>query len=75
MAAQSRILQALTETQQMLAKLEGRYDRRPAHLRTDDDRALIEFYRGHAAKLTAMLEAPEKIVNGHEIPLTTGPAT
>lgn len=52
-----RTVHAMTETQQMLEKLETQYERRPEHLRTDDDRDLIGFYRGHVAKLAAMLEA------------------
>lgn len=51
-----RVNQAMTETQQMLAKLEAAYERRPAHLRTDEDRNLIAFHHRHIAKLTAMLE-------------------
>lgn len=54
-----RTIQAMDKTQRMLAKLEAAYERRPAHLRTDDDRKLISFYRGHVAKLAAMLAEPE----------------
>jgi len=51
-----RVNRALYETDKMREKLERAYALRPAHLRTDDDRNLIEFYRGHCARLTDMLE-------------------
>jgi hypothetical protein len=50
-----RVIQAMDETQRMLAKLETAYDRRPDHLRTDEDRKLIDFHHRHVAKLAAML--------------------
>lgn len=55
MTDNSRIIQALNETQRMLEKLETQYERRPEHLRTDDDRNLIGFYRQHVVKLAGML--------------------
>jgi hypothetical protein len=52
----NRIIQALSETQRTLEKLETAYARRPDHLRTEEDQSLIDFYRNHAKKLTGMLE-------------------
>jgi len=54
---QTRIIQAMNDTQRMLAKLEAQYERRPEHLRTDEDRGLICFYRQHVTKLATMMEA------------------
>jgi hypothetical protein len=56
-----RVIQAMGETQRMLAKFEIAYDRRPEHLRTDEDRKLINFYRNHVAKLTDILEGRREI--------------
>lgn len=50
-----RTVEALAETHRMLEKFEGQYARRPEHLRTDEDRRMISFYRGHTVKLTNML--------------------
>ena len=50
-----RVVAAMNETQQMLAKFETAYGRRPEHLRTNEDRKLIDFYRNHAVKLAAIL--------------------
>lgn len=52
-----RTIRAMRETKQMLENLELRYGRRPEHLQTDEDRRLIDDYRKHVAKLTAMLDA------------------